>query len=146
MTTNALTKRLDEGHVICAAGFLFELGSHEYLSAEEIVPEVALGYPDDLKNRHINFQRAGSDIVEAFTYNGHREIMRVIDKEELLEPLNRAALQIAGEGADAKSSHLMSGNTSNTNIWAPGDPEKQTEVCSMFPEMVGWAKASRCLL
>ena len=34
-------------------------------------------------------------LLQAFTYNGHREKMRVIGKENLLEPLNRAALKIA---------------------------------------------------
>ena len=51
---------------------------------------VSLDHPEALENLHRDFQHAGSDIVEAFTYNGHREKMRVIGKEELLEPLNRA--------------------------------------------------------
>lgn len=139
MTTNPLVDRLDAGPVICGEGFLFELGSRGYLSAGEFVPEVALEYPDALRNLHIDFQRAGSDIVEAFTYNGHREKMRVIGKEDLLEPLNRSALQIAREVADAKPGNLMAGNISNTNIWDPIDPERQAEVRSMFEEMVGWA-------
>ena len=45
-----------------------------------------LDHPEVLENLHREFQHAGSDIVEAFTYNGHREKMRVIGKEELLEP------------------------------------------------------------
>ena len=61
------------------------------LTAGEFVPEVALEYPDALRALHVDYQRAGSDVVEAFTYNGHREKMRVIGKEDLLEPLNRAA-------------------------------------------------------
>ena len=97
-----LTERLDAGPVICAEGFLFELERRGYLSAGEFVPEVALEYPEALRALHVDFQRAGSDIVEAFTYNGHREKMRVIGKEDLLEPLNRAALQIAREVADAR--------------------------------------------
>ena len=100
-TTN-LTDRLDAGPVICAEGFLFELERRGYLTAGEFVPEVALEYPDALRALHVDFQRAGSDVVEAFTYNGHREKMRVIGKEDLLEPLNRAALQIAREVADAR--------------------------------------------
>ena len=67
-----LTARLDAGPVICAEGFLFELERRGYLSAGEFVPEVALEYPDALRTLHVDFQRAGSDIVEAFTYNGHR--------------------------------------------------------------------------
>ena len=87
----------------------------------------------------MDFQRRNPDIVEAFTYNGHREKMRVIGKEDLLEPLNRAALQVAREVADARPGDLMAGNISNTNVWDPADPQRQAEVRSMFEEMVGWA-------
>lgn len=134
-----LKERLDAGPVICAEGFLFELERRGYLTAGEFVPEVALEHPEALRALHVDFQRAGSDIVEAFTYNGHREKMRVIGKEELLEPLNRAALKIAREVADQKPGNLMAGNISNTNIWDPADKAKQAEVRAMFEEMVGWA-------
>lgn len=134
-----LTDRLDAGPVICAEGFLFELERRGYLTAGEFVPEVALEHPDALRTLHRDYQRAGSDIVEAFTYNGHREKMRVIGKEDLLEPLNRAALQIAREVADAQPGNLMAGNISNSNIWDPADPQRHTEVRDMFAEMVGWA-------
>jgi len=136
---NQLVERLDAGPVICAEGFLFELERRGYLSAGEFVPEVSLEFPDALRTLHVDFQRAGSDVVEAFTYNGHREKMRVIGKEELLEPLNRAALQIAREVADARPGDLMAGNISNTNIWDPADQKRQSEVRSMFEEMVEWA-------
>ncbi len=139
MNDNKLTRLLDARPVICAEGFLFELERRGYLTAGEFVPEVALEYPQALRNLHVDFQRAGSDIVEAFTYNGHREKMRVIGKEDLLEPLNRAALKIAREVADAKTGNLMAGNISNTNIWDPTDPARQAEVRAMFDEMVGWA-------
>lgn len=137
--TPTLTDRLAAGPVICAEGFLFELERRGYLSAGEFVPEVALEYPEALRTLHVDFQRAGSDIVEAFTYNGHREKMRVIGKEDLLEPLNRSALQIAREVADARPGDLVAGNISNTNIWNPSDPESQAAVRAMFEEMVGWA-------
>jgi betaine-homocysteine S-methyltransferase len=137
--SSPLTERLDAGSVICAEGFLFELERRGYLTAGEFVPEVALEYPEALRSLHVDFQRAGSDIVEAFTYNGHREKMRVIGKEDLLEPLNRAALQIAREVADARPGDLMAGNISNSNIWDPADKARQREVRGMFEEMVGWA-------
>jgi betaine-homocysteine S-methyltransferase len=137
--TNQLTERLDAGPVIVAEGFLFELERRGYLTAGEFVPEVALEFPEALRSLHVDFQRAGSDIVEAFTYNGHREKMRVIGKEDLLEPLNRSALRIAREVADAKPGNLMAGNISNSNIWDPADAKAEDEVRSMFTEMVGWA-------
>ena len=34
-------------------------------------------------------------LVQAFTYYGHREKLRIIGKEHLLEPLQKNALQIA---------------------------------------------------
>ncbi|GGA62369.1 hypothetical protein GCM10011490_11010 [Pseudoclavibacter endophyticus] len=138
-STLPLTERLDAGPVICAEGFLFELERRGYLAAGEFVPEVALEHPDALRQLHLDFQRAGSDVVEAFTYNGHREKMRVIGKEDLLEPLNRAALRIAREVADRVRGNLVAGNISNTNVWEPTDATKQREVRGMFEEMVGWA-------
>lgn len=138
-TSQDFTRRLDAGPVICAEGFLFELERRGYLSAGEFVPEVALEHPEALRGLHVDFQRAGSDVVEAFTYNGHREKMRVIGKEDLLEPLNRQALQIARQVADERPGDLVAGNISNTNIWDPADPAAQAEVRGMFEEMVGWA-------
>jgi len=137
-----LMERLEQDKaVICAEGFLFEMERRGYLTAGEFVPEVALEFPEALKNLHIDFQRCGSDIVEAFTYNGHREKMRVIGKEDLLEPLNRAALRIAKDVADSAEGepNLMAGNISNSNIWNPDDPVAQKEVRSMFEEMCQWA-------
>ena len=96
-----LIDRLDEGPVICAEGFLFEIERRGYMASGEFVPMVSLDHPEVLENLHREFQHAGSDVVEAFTYNGHREKMRVIGKEELLEPLNRAALKIAKKAHQA---------------------------------------------
>lgn len=137
--SNILVERLNQGPIICAEGFLFELERRGYLTAGEFVPEVALENPEALEALHYDFQRAGSDIVEAFTYNGHREKMRVIGKEDLLEPLNRAALQIAKKVALKKPGNLMAGNISNTNIWSPDDKVRQKEIREMFDEMVRWA-------
>ena len=139
----SLKERLDAEGVVCAEGFLFEMERRGYLTAGEFVPEIALENPEALANLHKDFQHAGSDIVEAFTYNGHREKMRVIGKEDLLEPLNRSALQIAKKVAtsvpDGREENLMAGNRSNTNIWNPSDTKSQNEVRAMFEEMIGWA-------
>ena len=137
-----LIERLDSGPVICAEGFLFEIEKRGYMSSGEFVPMVSLDNPEALLNLHRDFQHAGSDIVQAFTYNGHREKMRVIGKEELLEPLNRAALQIAKDVANSpmgEEQNLMAGNISNSNIWNNKDTAQNKEVKRMFEEMIGWA-------
>ena len=143
MKKRGLLERLKEETVICAEGFLFEAERRGYLASGEFVPELALDHPEALRNIHRDFQHAGSDVVQAFTYNGHREKMRVIGKEHLLEPLNRAALRIAKEVAQNvapdQEINLLAGNISNTNIWNPDDKNSQKEVHSMFSEMIGWA-------
>ncbi len=139
---NGLMERLNERPVVCAEGFLFELERRGYVAAGEFVPVVSLEAPEALRMLHRDFQRAGSDIVQAFTYNGHREKMRLIGQEDLLEPMNRAALRIAREVADSNpggEADLMAGNISNTNLWNPDDPASQQEARSMFEEMCRWA-------
>ena len=131
MSTNILKERLDNGPVICAEGFLFEIERRGYMSSGEFVPMVSLDHPEVLENLHREFQHAGSDIVEAFTYNGHREKMRVIGKEELLEPLNRSALKIAKKVAldtpKGSQPNLMAGNISNSNIWKEDDKKAKAK-------------------
>ncbi len=136
----SLQQRLDDGGVICAEGYLFELERRGYLQAGSFVPEVALEHPDVLEQVHREFVRAGSDVVEAFTYNGHREKLRLVGKENLLEPLNRSALRAAKRAAaQAEEPALVAGNISNTNIYDPDDPTSAREVRAMFEEMVDWA-------
>ena len=89
-----LISRLDAGPVIFAEGYLFAMERRGYLSAGPFVPEVVLEHPEVVTQLHREFIRAGSDVVQAFTYYGHREKLRIIGKEHLLEPMQKNALQI----------------------------------------------------
>ena len=142
VSKRSLQDRLDSDGVLCAEGFLFEIERRGYMASGAFVPEVALDNPQALRALHRDFQHAGSDVVEAFTYNGHREKMRVLGKENLLEPLNKAALQIAREVAESPPDgepNLFAGNINNTNIWNPDDKNAQREARRMFDEVCGWA-------
>jgi len=90
-----LIERLNEGPVLCAEGYLFAMERRGYLQAGAFVPEVVLEHPEVLSQLHREFIRSGSDVIQAFTYYGHREKLRIIGKEHLLEPLQKNALQIA---------------------------------------------------
>ncbi len=133
---HGLLERLDQGPVICAEGYLFELERRGYLQAGAFVPEVVLEQPGLVASLHREFVHAGSDVVEAFTYYAHREKLRLIGKEELLEQLNRQALSIAKEVAE-ESGSLLAGDICNTNVFT-GEESKDT-VRPMFEEQVGWA-------
>jgi betaine-homocysteine S-methyltransferase len=133
-----LLERLASGPVICAEGYLFELERRGYVQAGPFVPEVVLDHPEQVTALHQQFVHAGSDVVEAFTYYAHREKLRLIGKDELLEPLNRQALQLARRVAD-ESGTLLAGDVCNSNVYDPADPETHTAVRAMFAEQVGWA-------
>src|ERR671917_1187689 len=104
-----LLDRLEQGPVVCAEGYLFELERRGYLQAGAFVPEVVLEHPELVAQLHREFVHAGSDVVEAFTYYAHREKLRVIGKEHLLEEMNRQALAIA-KGVAAESGALFAGD------------------------------------
>src|SRR5215472_3349035 len=118
-----LLARLREGPVVCAEGYLFECERRGYLQAGAFVPEVVLDHPEVVEHLHREFVHAGSDVVQAFTYYGHREKLRLIGKEELLEPLNRQALAIAGRVA-RETGTLLAGGLSNTNVYEGDDASR----------------------
>ena len=95
-----LLERLDNGPIICAEGYLFAMERRGYLSAGAFVPEVVIEHPEVVTQLHREFIRAGSDVVQAFTYYGHREKLRIIGKEHLLKQLQKDALQIAKDVAN----------------------------------------------
>ncbi len=133
-----LLERLDDGPVVCAEGYLFELERRGYLQAGAFVPEVVLDHPERVTALHEEFVHAGSDVVQTFTYYAHREKLRTIGKDDLLEPLNRQALALASRVA-ADTGTLLAGDVCNTNIFDPADPATADRARAMFVEQVGWA-------
>ena len=132
-----LRERLGRGPVICAEGYLFELERRGYVQAGPFVPEAVLDHPEVVAQLHRAFVHAGSDVVPAFTYYAHREKMRLVGKEDLLEELNRQALAIAKEVA-SENDALVAGDICNTNVFAEDDAS-QSAARAMFEEQVGWA-------
>jgi len=140
--TKDLITRLNEGPVLCAEGYLFAMERRGYLQAGAFVPEVVLEHPEVVSQLHREFIRAGSDVVQAFTYYGHREKLRIIGKENLLESLQKNALKIAKDARDEFKdlNLLVAGNVANTNVYDPNDKKSNIECQKMFEEQVGWAK------
>jgi betaine-homocysteine S-methyltransferase len=132
-----LSQMLMNAPVVCAEGYLFECERRGYLQAGAFVPEVVLDHPEIVEGLHREFVHAGSDVVEAFTYYGHRQKLRVIGKEDILEPLNRQALSIAGRVA-RETGTLLGGNVCNTNVYEP-ETSVAREVRAAFDEQVAWA-------
>ncbi len=134
-----LLERLERDVVLGAEGYLFELERRGYLQSGPFVPEVVLDYPDAVRELHREFLCAGAEVMVAFTYYGHREKLRMIGREDDLEPLNRNALQLAKEVA-AEGDALVAGNICNTWAYDPDDPSGSGDVVrEMYREQVRWA-------
>ena len=138
MASGNLLERLDQGPVICAEGYVFEMERRGYLQAGAYVPEVVLDHPHAVTELHREFMYAGSDVIEALTYYAHRDKLKLIGREGELEAINRAALRLAKEVA-AEGDALVAGNICNTNVFLPHDEASKRESRAMFEEQVGWA-------
>lgn len=136
---NQLLERLQNGTVLCAEGYLFELERRGYLKAGAYVPEVVLDFPEAVTQLHTEFLRAGSDVIEAFTYYAHRNKLKQIGREDDLEPLNRQALRLAKQVARVDDA-LFAGNICNTWVYDPEDKTASSKIVEqMYEEQVRWA-------
>jgi len=133
-----LLDRLAQDAVICAEGYLFALERQGYVQAGPFVPLVVLEHPEVVAQLHRDFVRAGSDVVEAFTYYAHREKLKLVGRAADLEELNRCALKIARDVA-RENGALLAGDICHTNIYRGGDKETHRTARAMFEEQVRWA-------
>jgi betaine-homocysteine S-methyltransferase len=134
-----LLERLEEGIVLGAEGYLFELERRGYVKAGPFVPEAVLDYPEAVKELHREFLRAGAEVMVAFTYYAHREKMKAIGREGDLEALNRHAVRLAREVA-AEGNALVAGDVSNTWVYDHNDRETSSRIVrEMYEEQVRWA-------
>ena len=65
---SGILERLAAGPVIGDGGFIFELEKRGYVKAGPWTPEATVEYPEAVKQLHREFLRAGSDVMQAFTY------------------------------------------------------------------------------
>jgi betaine-homocysteine S-methyltransferase len=134
-----ILERLEKGPVLMAEGYVFELERRGYIQAGAYVPEVVLDHPEAVRQLHREFLWAGSEVMLALTYYGHREKLKTIGREGELEMLNRQAVRLAREVAD-EGDALVAGNISNTWVYDHRDPETTGKIVrQMYEEQVRWA-------
>ncbi|XP_069140964.1 betaine--homocysteine S-methyltransferase 1-like isoform X2 [Argopecten irradians] len=139
MGSKGLLERLRNGEsVLIAEGYVMEIERRGYLQAGGFVPEVVLEHPEIVEGLHREFIHAGTDVVEALMYFGHREKLRAIGRESDLEKLNRMALKIARDLAN-ETDTLMAGGLCCTTIYDPDNTETHDKIRSIFKEQVEWA-------
>src|ERR1700739_5015224 len=123
----SILERLQNGTVMCAEGYVFELERRGYIKAGPYVPEVVLDFPDAVKELHREFMRAGSDVIEALTYYANKNKLADIGREKDFEKLNRTAVQIANEVAK-EGDALVAGNICNTWMYDPTNKTASSKI------------------
>ena len=136
---SGLLQRLENGPMLVAEGYIFELERRGYIKAGPFVPEVVLDYPDAVTQLHREFLRAGSEVMVALTYDAPRETVKAVGREADLETMNRKAVQLA-RGVAREGDALTAGNICNTWAYDPDDPEQSKKIVgSMYREQLRWA-------
>lgn len=101
-----ILERLAEGPVIGDGGFVFALEKRGYVKAGPWTPEAAVQHPEAVRQLHREFLRAGSDVMQAFTFYASDDKLANRGNEAQQQftgaSINKAACdlakQVAGEG------------------------------------------------
>jgi len=134
MKKKGILERLKEGPVLGDGGYLLELEKRGWVRAGPFTPEVALIYPDALRELHVEFREAGAEVLQALTFYASRDKLATVGLENRLEELNRAAVRIAREVAGDQC--LVAGNLSLTWMYEPGSASASDRVRQTFDEQL----------
>src|SRR3984957_14579711 len=132
MTKKGILEGLKEGPVLGDGGYLLELEKRGWVRAGPFTPEVVLTHPEALRELHMEFREAGSEVLQALTFYASRDKLATVGLENQLEDLNRAAVRIAREVAGDRC--LVAGNLSLTWMYEPNSPAAADKVRKTFDE------------
>ena len=129
-----ILERLKEGPVLGDGGYLLELEKRGWVRPGPFTPEVAIVYPDALRELHIEFREAGAEVLQALTFYASRDKLATVGLEDRVEDINRAAVRIAREVAGEDC--LVAGNLSLTWMYEPGSASAADRVRETFDEQL----------
>src|SRR5438067_6133868 len=129
-----ILERLKEGPVLGDGGYLLELEKRGWVRAGPFTPEVALLYPNALRELHVEFREAGAEVLQALTCYASRDKLATVGLEDRLEELNRSAVRVAREVAGDQC--LVAGNLSLTWMYEPNSPAAADRVRKTFDEQL----------
>ena len=118
---------LKDGVVLGDGGYLIELERRGYVysgsgrekvgtgkGSGQFTPEVAIENPDALRQLHLEFVKAGSQVLQALTFFATREKLSRAGYGAQTESINHTAVQLAKEVAGEKA--LVAGSVSRTQL------------------------------
>ena len=129
-----ILERLQQGPVLGDGGYLLELERRGWVRPGPFTPEVAIVYPDALRELHVEFREAGAEVLQALTFYASRDKLATVGLEDRVEDINRSAVRIAKEVA--ADGCLVTGNLSLTWMYEPGSPSAADRVRETFDQQL----------
>ena len=150
----AITALLNEGVVLGDGGYLIELERRGYVDSGsrrekvgtgkgsgQFTPEVAIENPDALRQLHLEFVKAGSQVLQALTFFATREKLNRAGYGAQTEEINRAAVRIAREVAGDQA--LVAGSVSRTQLIEREGPGALGQAQDLMAEQIRLLKDAR---
>jgi betaine-homocysteine S-methyltransferase len=134
MPKKGILERLKEGPVLGDGGYLLELEKRGWVRPGPFTPEVAIVYPNALRELHIEFREAGAEVLQALTFYASRDKLATVGLEDRVEDINRSAVRVAKEVAGDQC--LVAGNLSLTWMYEHGSPSAADRVRQTFDEQL----------
>jgi betaine-homocysteine S-methyltransferase len=134
MKKKGILERLKDGPVLGDGGYLLELEKRGWVRAGPFTPEVVLLHQEALRELHVEFREAGSEVLQALTFYASRDKLATVGLENRLEELNRTAVRIAREVAGEQC--LVAGNLSLTWMYEPDSAAAADRVRKTFDEQL----------
>ncbi|XP_043861118.1 betaine--homocysteine S-methyltransferase 1-like isoform X2 [Dromiciops gliroides] len=107
-----ILERLNSGEVVIGDGsFVFTLEKRGYVKAGLWTPEAAVEYPEAVRQLHMEYLRAGSSVMQTFTFFAGKDNL-----ESKWKDVNEAACDLAREVAE-KGDALVAGGISQTSLY-----------------------------
>jgi betaine-homocysteine S-methyltransferase len=144
---NVISMIREQGVVLGDGGYLLELERRGYVDSGserekvgtgrgsgQFTPEVAVENPDALRALHLEFLRAGSEVLQALTFFGTSEKLARAGYGGRAEEINRAAVRIAREVAAGKA--LVAGSVSRTQLFEREGPGAAGHVRDLLGEQI----------
>merc|ERR1711970_463207 len=132
-----LLERLAQGPVIGDGGFVFALEKRGYVKAGPWTPESAVEDPEAVRQLHREFLRAGSDVMQAFTFYASEDKLtnrgNTAGEKIGVAAINRAASELAKEVA-GEGGALTLGGLSQCPSYLSG--KSKAEVQEEFRKQV----------
>jgi betaine-homocysteine S-methyltransferase len=133
--------------VLGDGGYLIELERRGYVDSGsgrekvgtgkgsgQFTPEVAIEHPEALRQLHLEFLRAGSQVLQALTFFGTREKLNRAGYGAQTEAINGAAARIAREAAGGAA--LVAGSVSRTQLFEREGSSAASHVRDLLAEQI----------